>query len=135
MTPQSWGVLGCVRYFHLLTPLKALFCSLVRPLLEYGTILWDPSTTSASRSMIERVQRKFLCHAAFKLNVPCPPHDYKPIQRLFSIESLSLADRRHSVVVNQGGEGLGAATGVADSVFPNYGLSDKNHASYGRNTD
>jgi len=25
--------------FHLLTPLKDLFCSLVRPLLEYGTIL------------------------------------------------------------------------------------------------
>ena len=79
--------------FHLLTPLKTLFCSLVRPILEYGIILWDPSTATA-RNMIERVQRKFLRHAAFKLNVPCPPHDYTPIQRLFSLESL--ADRRHS---------------------------------------
>ncbi|KAF0767100.1 Reverse transcriptase domain-containing protein [Aphis craccivora] len=37
--------------------------------------------------MIERVQRKFLYHAIFKFNVPCPPHDYKPIQRLFPRKS------------------------------------------------
>jgi len=42
----------------------------------------------------KRVQRKFLHHDAYKLNVPCPPHDHTPIQRLFSLESL--ADRRHS---------------------------------------
>jgi len=79
--------------FHLLTPLKALFCSLICPLLEYGTILWDPSTISAW-NMIERIQRKSLRHASFKLNIPYPPHDYTPIQRLLSLESL--ADRRHS---------------------------------------
>jgi len=48
--------------------------------------------------MIERVQRKFLRHAAFKLNVPCPPHDYKLIQCLFSLESF--ADRRHSANIS-----------------------------------
>jgi hypothetical protein len=79
--------------FHLLTSLKTLFCSLVLPFLEYGTIFWDPSTASAC-SMIKRVQRKFLRHAAYKLNISCPTHDYTPIQRLLSLESL--ADRRHS---------------------------------------
>jgi len=79
--------------FHLQTPLKTLYCSLVRPILEYGIILWDLSTASAS-NMIERVQRKFLRYAAFKLNIPCPPHDYSPIQQLFSLDSLT--DRRHS---------------------------------------
>lgn len=44
--------------------------------------------------MIKRVQRKFLRHAAFKLNIPYPPYDYTPIQQLFSLENL--ADRRHS---------------------------------------
>lgn len=83
--------------FHLLSPLKALFCSLVRPILEYGSILWDPSTASAS-SMIERVQRKFLRHAAYKLNIFCPPHDYSSIQCLFSLESL--ADLRHSANIS-----------------------------------
>ncbi|KAL4100603.1 hypothetical protein QTP88_020645 [Uroleucon formosanum] len=82
--------------FHLLSPLKTLFCSLVRPILEYGSVLWDPSTASA-RSMIERVQRKFLRQAAYKLKIVCPPHDYAPIHRLFSLESL--ADRRHSANV------------------------------------
>jgi len=47
-----------------------------------------------SRSMIERVQRKFLRQAAYKLKIVCPPHDYTPIQHLFSLESLT--DRRHS---------------------------------------
>jgi len=79
--------------FHWLTPLKTLFCSLVRLILEYETILWDPSTASA-RSMIEKVQRQFLRHATYKLNISCPPRDYTPIQHLFSLESL--ADRRHS---------------------------------------
>jgi len=65
--------------FHLQASLKTLFCSLVCPILEYGIILWDPSTTSTSK-MIERVQRKFFRNAAFKLNIPCPPHDYSPIQ-------------------------------------------------------
>lgn len=72
--------------FHLQTPLKKpLYCSLVRPILEYGIILWDPSTASGNK-MIERVQRKFLHHASFKLNISCPPHDYTPIQHLFSLE-------------------------------------------------
>jgi hypothetical protein len=79
--------------FHLITPLKTLFCSLVRPILEYGSVLWDPSTASAC-SMIERVQRKFFRQAAYKLKIVCSPHDYTPIQRLISLESL--ADCRHS---------------------------------------
>ncbi|KAF0752147.1 putative RNA-directed DNA polymerase, partial [Aphis craccivora] len=32
--------------FHLLSLLKTLFCFLVRPILEYGSVLWDPSTAS-----------------------------------------------------------------------------------------
>jgi hypothetical protein len=91
----AWLYKSCLFRFSL-TPLKSLFCSLLRPLLEYGTILWDPSTASA-RSMIERVQRKCLRHAAYKLNISCPYHDYTPIQRLFSLESL--ADRRHSASI------------------------------------
>lgn len=74
--------------FQLPTPLNTLFCSLVRPILEYGSILLDLSTPSA-RNMIERVQRKCLRHAAYKLNVPRLSHEYTPIQRLFSLKSLT----------------------------------------------
>lgn len=38
------GFINCVSSdFPLLTPLKALYCSLVYPLLEYGIILWNSS--------------------------------------------------------------------------------------------
>lgn len=78
--------------FHLLSPLKTLYCSLVRPILEYGSVLWDPST-SCGKSAIERVQRKFLHLIAFRFNIPHPPHDYSSI--LHDLQLTSLVDRRH----------------------------------------
>jgi hypothetical protein len=40
--------------FKLVFPLKALYCSLVRPILEYGSVIWDPQTACNS-VMLERV--------------------------------------------------------------------------------
>lgn len=57
-------------------------------LLSFSFMLWDPST-DFDRNMMKRVERKSLCHAAYKFNVICPPHNYTPIQRLFSLESLA----------------------------------------------
>ncbi|KAF0768173.1 putative RNA-directed DNA polymerase [Aphis craccivora] len=56
-------VLSSSSEFQLASPLKALYCALVHPFLEYGSVLLDPSTTCASAS-IERVKRKFLRIAA-----------------------------------------------------------------------
>jgi Reverse transcriptase (RNA-dependent DNA polymerase) len=78
--------------FHLSSSFMSLYCSLVRPTLEYGSVLWDPQTACASAT-IERVQRKFLRLAAFRLNIAHPPHDYSPI--LQTLHLSSLADRRH----------------------------------------
>ncbi|XP_050544227.1 uncharacterized protein LOC126907166 [Daktulosphaira vitifoliae] len=78
--------------FHLSRPLKNLFCSLVRPILEYGSVLWDPYTATDSM-ILERVQRKFLRFAAHILNIPHPPHDLTPIQNFLQLPSLSA--RRH----------------------------------------
>lgn len=72
--------------------MKNLYCSLVRPILEYGSILWDPYTSTDS-VMLERVQRKFLRFVAFILKIPHLPHDLTPIRDLFQFSSL--ADRRH----------------------------------------
>jgi hypothetical protein len=41
--------------FKLISPLKALYCSLVRPILEYGSVIWDPQTAYNS-AILERVQ-------------------------------------------------------------------------------
>lgn len=47
-----------------------LYCIIVRPIVEYGEVIWDPHTVSDSLKL-ERVQRKFLRYASFKLNIPC----------------------------------------------------------------
>jgi len=84
-------VIRTSKEFRLSSSLKALYCSLVRPILEYSSILWDPFT-AADSSCIERVQRRFCSSASFILQIPHPPHDYRPVMNKLGL--LSLADRR-----------------------------------------
>jgi len=44
---------------NLTTSLKVLYCSLVRPIIEYGAIIWDPHTAD-NACQVERVQRRVL---------------------------------------------------------------------------
>lgn len=84
-------VLRLTKEFKLSASLKSIYCSIVRSLLEYASVLWDPST-SVDSSLIERVQRRFLNSAAFILNINHPPHDYQPVMHKLGL--VSLADRR-----------------------------------------
>ena len=87
-------VLRSSQLFHLVLPLKILYCTLVRPIIEYGSVLWDSDTVSASAS-VERVQRRFLRIVSFRFQIPCPvPHDYSPV--LCKLGLTSLADRRQA---------------------------------------
>jgi hypothetical protein len=79
--------------FQLVSPLKALYCSLVRPILEYGSVIWDPHTAYNS-IMLERVQRKFLNYVSHILKIDCLPHDYTPVLQLLNLRTL--ANRRHT---------------------------------------
>lgn len=56
--------------------LKILYCALVRSILEYCAVVWDPYTIYSKRQ-VERVQRKFLNFAAFTINIEHFPHDYR----------------------------------------------------------
>jgi len=49
--------------FHLLTSLNNLFRSLVHPILEYNSMLWDPPSTASVHIINKRVQRKCLRQA------------------------------------------------------------------------
>lgn len=82
--------------FKLLAPLKALYCALVRSILEYATVIWDPYTAT-SRNQIERVQRKFLNYAARVLHIEHRPHDYEPVRTFLGLSNLT--DRR--IAANQ----------------------------------
>ena len=60
------------------TCVRALFCSLVRPILEYAAVVWSPyETTWITR--IESVQRKFVRRALHNLNwrdpLNLPPYE------------------------------------------------------------
>lgn len=54
--------------FNLISPLKTLFCALVRSILEYDVVIWDSSTAS-SRNQLESIQRTFLSFAAMVLHI------------------------------------------------------------------
>lgn len=64
--------------FKRLSPLNIFYFFLVHFILKYDNVLWNPSFTS-TRNVIEMVQRKFLRHVPYKLNIHCPPHDYSPV--------------------------------------------------------
>lgn len=48
--------------------LKSLNCAFVHPIVEYGSVLWDPNT-SAARDMIESVQRVLFRMVSFRHNI------------------------------------------------------------------
>ena len=62
-----------------------LYFVLVRPILEYGSLIWDPHTANGS-CQLERVQRKFLKYASFILSNQCPPHDYTPVSKILDLK-------------------------------------------------
>lgn len=90
-------VMRLARDFHLGLSVKSLICALVRPILEYGAVVWDPHTADYSLQ-IERVQRRFLSFSSHFLNIPCDPHDYAPVSRVLNL--VSLAERRRSLSIS-----------------------------------
>jgi hypothetical protein len=92
---RAFKTLGFVirtsKEFKLSTSLKTIYCSIVRSLLEYASVLWDPYTSKDS-SRLERVQRRFLSSAAYLLKIQHPQHDYLPVMRELCLDTL--ADRR-----------------------------------------
>ncbi|KAL4083128.1 hypothetical protein QTP88_028458 [Uroleucon formosanum] len=84
-------VMRTMNEFKLFGSLKTVYCSLVRSMLEYASVLWDPFVVTDS-CHLERVQRRFLSSAAYMLKIVHPPHDYTPVLRALGLTSL--ADRR-----------------------------------------
>lgn len=80
--------------FKLAASFKAIYYSLVRSLLEYVFVLWDPCT-AVDYFPIERVQRRFLNSSSFTLNIDHPHRDYQLVMHKLGLEYL--ADRRVKV--------------------------------------
>lgn len=72
--------------------MKSLFCSLVRPILQYDAVIWNPPTVSHTQQF-ERV-RKLQKFISFYYHISCTSHDYTPI--IFLLGRSSLAERRYA---------------------------------------
>ncbi|KAL4144127.1 hypothetical protein QTP88_006355 [Uroleucon formosanum] len=68
--------------------LRTLYLSLVRPILEYGMIVWHPYLAK-DQLRLERVQNRFLSYVSFLLKIEHPPHDYSPVLLKLNIPTLS----------------------------------------------
>lgn len=69
------------------TSLKILFCSLVRSILEYNSVIWSPNY-EIHKYEIERVQRKFLRCCAYKEGILIENHDYAEISSFLNLKTL-----------------------------------------------
>jgi Reverse transcriptase (RNA-dependent DNA polymerase) len=68
--------------------LKSIYCSLVRSICEYGSIIWSPYQ-SGHKSRLEKVQQKFLRFLSFKCSIPREPHSsYAPLLSILNLETL-----------------------------------------------
>jgi len=96
ITCKALKVLGFIKRiaseFKLSNSLKAIYCALDRPIVEYGSVVWDPQTAEACKQL-ERVQRRFLSFVKYNFNITCEPHDYTPVLRFLQLSTLS--DRRY----------------------------------------
>lgn len=67
---------------------KSIYCSLVRSICEYGSIIWSPYQTSY-KLKLEKIQQKFLRFISFKCSIPREPHSsYTPLLAIMNLETL-----------------------------------------------
>ncbi|XP_008181877.1 uncharacterized protein LOC103309080 [Acyrthosiphon pisum] len=89
MTSKAFRALGFIRRHSTncssANCLLALYNALVRSVIEYGSIVWSPYTT-VDNCRIDRVQNSFMRFAGYCLNIPHPPHDYRP--RLIEVDQV-----------------------------------------------
>ena len=69
--------------------LRTLYCTLVRPHLEYCTVTFNP-ISSYQASRIERVQRRFLCFMYKNLNSSVCNLEYLELCDLYKLSPLSV---------------------------------------------
>lgn len=90
MSIKAMKVLGFIKRlsvgFSIFT-FKRLFCALVRPILEYCSVIWSPNYRVHIET-IERIQRRFLRTAAFRLGLSREDYVYDDILSLLNMKTL-----------------------------------------------
>jgi len=71
--------------------LCTLYYALVRSLLDFGSVVWQPYFVK-DQLRLERVQNKFLNFIAFKMKIYLENHDYSNIRQVLNM--ITLTSRR-----------------------------------------
>ena len=73
--------------------LKCLYTSIVRPVFEYATIIWETFNIGHSEQL-EKIQNNILRFICFKCNLHRPPHSgYENILNFLNLKTLK--DRKN----------------------------------------
>ena len=88
-------ILRNTKGFNNIRALKNLYNAFVVSKLEYASLIWSP-IYSCYKTMLERIQRKFLKHIWFKLFGHYPPQGFDHNQLLVILNFKSLEQRRIS---------------------------------------
>jgi len=88
-----------------------LYCALVRSVLEYGSVIWNPHPAH-SINRLERIQIKFLKYLCFKMGMEYHRNDYNNILKYVGL--LTLQDRRSIADVNFGVKVLNSNLNCSD---------------------
>jgi len=91
-TCKALKVLGFIKrntkMFSSVRCLRTLSVSLVRPILEYGMIVWHPYLAK-DQLRLERVQYRLLSYISFLLKIEHLQHDYSSVLLKLNISTLS----------------------------------------------
>ena len=79
----------CTQDFTNVSAIRLLYCSLVRPHLDYASSVWNPSY-ACHIHRIEQVQRRFLRYLSFKANINANDYhyNYDVLYNTFALETL-----------------------------------------------
>lgn len=86
-------VLRASKYFNNVHTLRLQYCALVRPHLEYASIIWAPFYTKYD-ILIERIQHRFLRRVSFITDNPMRSSDHSYDVMLNNLRLITLANRR-----------------------------------------
>lgn len=72
--------------------LKSLYCALVRPILEYGSLVWNPKIGLIEA--LERIQRRFECYIGFERRAYNVQENFSPSNVMSSLNLQTQTTRR-----------------------------------------
>lgn len=100
LTNRAMKLLGfmfrTLKDFNNIFALKNVYCAIVRSTLEYACTVWSPYYKTHIE-LLEKVQRRFLRHIAYKLHIPSDKINYEYLSLLLGISSLEQRRRNYDL--------------------------------------